>query len=254
MLQGAQRNVHIPPLIANSRPAAITTPSDPTNQQQADREVRLLEISTIRRDGGTQHRVISNPALIAQYAELMSTGAEFPPITVWFDGSNCWVSDGFQRIAACERIDRRQIPAEIRMGTQGDAQWHSYRANSDHGRRRTRADVRVVVQGALQHPKAAVMSNMEIARHLNLPEATLRRWRKTLSSSSDEDTVRIVTRGQSTYLLDTSSIGKRHMATRPKSRRDLAGCGKTLFSPNGARRINKLATTFGYFRRFSAAC
>jgi hypothetical protein len=34
----------------------------------------------------------------------------------------------------------------------------------------------------------------------------------------------------------------------------LAGCGKTPFSPIDSRRINKLATVFGHFRHFSAAC
>ncbi len=169
--------------------------------------VQSLEICKIRKDGQTQHRSALQFSVIAEYAALMRAGVKFPPIRVWFDGADYWLSDGFQRVGACERIGVHHIKAEIHHGGLSDAQWDSYHANSTHGLRRTRADLEIVIRRALDHPKAATLSTVEIAKHLNLPEVTVRRWRRMLSSSYDEDKVRVVSRGKSTYLLKTADIG-----------------------------------------------
>jgi hypothetical protein len=220
MLERGLRSLRIPPpntdSLLTTSSTVMSARSVPT--ASADRELKLLDIGRIRTDGGTQHRVRADPATVGLYAQLMCAGVVFPPITVWFDGEHYWLSDGFQRVGASNKVGKQQIYAEIRRGTQKDAQWDSYRANSEHGVRRTSAELRRVIHRALEHPNAATLSNAEIARHLNIPEATVRRWRKALSSSSDEDRIRVVTRGQSTYCIDISNIGKRSAKTPTKSR------------------------------------
>ena len=170
-----------------------------------DDESSALEISTIRRDGATQHRRSLDEQLVALYVERMSEGSDFPPITVWREVSSYWLSDGFHRLAAAERVGLTHFRAEIRNGTLADAQWHSYGANSANGRPRSCEELQTVILCALEHPRAAALSNVEMARHLNIPEATLRRWRKRLSSPRGEDGVRTVRRGAQTYSINTGN-------------------------------------------------
>lgn len=193
----------------------VTQPSggDPRFLDQSS----VLEIRSIRLDGQTQHRLALDKTVVRQYSLLMEEGVALPPVTVWYDGDNYWLTDGFHRIAAAEQVGSPYVRAQVRLGSLSDARWDSYAANSDHGLRRKPVEIRAVVRLALQHPRAATLSNVELARHVNLPEATLRRWRKQLSSSPDEDKVRMVSRGGSTYALRTANIGK----TRPQ-RRQLA--------------------------------
>lgn len=181
-----------------------------------------IEISKIRTDAGTQHRSGINASIVAEYAQLMEQAIAFPPVRVWSDGSEYWLTDGFHRVAAAERLRRTTITAEIRHGTLTDAIWDSYAANREHGLRRRPQDLFNIIRRALSHPNARYTSNTELARHIGVSEPTLRRWRKRLlSPSSDDDGIRFVTRGASTYALHTQDIGKRNQAARSKSLRQL---------------------------------
>ncbi len=166
----------------------------------------MLEIKRIRRDGGTQCRLALDASVIAEYAEAMNAGAEFPAIRVWFDGTAYWLSDGFHRVASAEGLGIERIPADVHQGNLGDAQWDSYAANSTHGLRRTGADLEAILKRALEHPMGSQLSNRHLARHLNIPEPTVRRWRKCLSASRDADTTRIAVRGGQTYTIETANI------------------------------------------------
>ena len=179
-----------------------------------DYPVTRLAIHQIRRDGQTQCRAATSGSRIGEYARQMAAGTEFPPVRVWFDGKHYWLSDGFQRVAAAESINKTEIIAELRYGNLDDARWDSYSANSRHGFRRSGADVAMAISLAIAHPRAAVLSNLELARYLNIPEPTVRRWRKKLSSSPDVDAgIRMVRRNGTIYPMRTGAIGQR---TKPQ--------------------------------------
>ena len=186
-----------------------------------------VDISAIRGDGGTQGRVVVNPRIIKEYAELMRSGVEFPPVRIWFDGVNYWLSDGFQRLAAAEAIGWTRIEAVVFSGSVDDARWDSYAANSAHGFRRTKRDIDRILGCAFAHPKAALMSNREIARHIGVGEPTVRRWRRGLSASNDADGARVVMRGGTRYTLRTRNIGHISPERQDQARRCMrqAGCG-----------------------------
>jgi DNA-binding transcriptional regulator YiaG len=171
--------------------------------------VVLLPIALIRRDGETQSRVSESFATIQEYSALMLSGVEFPPVKVWFDGAEYWLSDGFQRLAAAVEIGRSEIPAEVVPGGLLDARWDSYSANSTHGLRRTSADIQMVIRRALAHPNSARLSSGQLARHLGIPETTFRRWRKNVSPPHGEDTIRIAVRRGKPYRIQTVAIGRR---------------------------------------------
>jgi hypothetical protein len=158
----------------------------------------------------------------------MQAHVQFPPIFVRYDGRDYWPSDGFQRLAAAKLAGLTKIQAEIRPGTEEDAQWDSYAANATHGLRRTAAETEKVIELALRHPNAATLSNVHLARHLHISEPTVRRWRKKLSSSHDEesnDAVRTVSRGGTTYELNVGNMARnrptRRVITCLSLRRDI---------------------------------
>lgn len=66
-----------------------------------------LSLDSINIYGGTQARVSPNDDAIASYADEMTTGAVFPPISVYFDGATHWLADGFHRYLAA-----RTTPAQ----------------------------------------------------------------------------------------------------------------------------------------------
>jgi len=184
-------------------------------------EIRLLELVKIRRDGGTQCRLSLDEDVVREFADLMTDGVTFPPVRVWYDGSDYWLSDGFHRVAAAEGAGYAEVSVEVMDGTLADAKWDSCGANSGHGLRRTKADLLVAIRHALMHPKSAALSNVAIAKHLGLPEPTLRRWRRRLCS--DQETgCRTVSRNGTTFRMKVTEIGKvsarsarRQIRTRP---------------------------------------
>jgi transposase-like protein len=202
-------------LVPNGVPSVL---NDPRSDKPA---ILLLLISSIRADGQTQQRLCLDANTVDEYAELMRDGVDFPPIRVWWDGHCYWLTDGFHRLAAAAKANRREMLCEVFRGALSDAQWDSYSANTSHGLRRTTAETHRTIKLALAHPKAAVLSNVQIAKHLSIADATVRRWRRLLSSSHDEDEYRLVTRRGTEYAQNVAKIGKRVATSRRKHSRDL---------------------------------
>ncbi len=176
-----------------------------------------LKLEHIRIDGGTQPRVEMNEEVIADYAEQIRGGTLFPPVKVFFDGAAYWLADGFHRYHAHRRIGRETIIAEVQEGGLRDAILHSVGANTEHGLRRTNADKRKAVETMLNNTIVATdedgnpWANRDIARKCNVDEGTVRNYRKNLSAEIPQmaPPERAVKRGHSTYLQNTSKIGKR---------------------------------------------
>jgi len=124
-----------------------------------------LDLELIRIDGDTQPRQSISNETVAEYADEMREGDQFPEVTVFFDGKDYWLADGFHRWHGARRAGQEKIRANVLRGTQEDARWHATGANKAHGLRRTNADKARAVRLALAHPKAAGKSSREIARH-----------------------------------------------------------------------------------------
>lgn len=166
-----------------------------------------LTITQVRTDGGTQPRIQLDLAIIADYAEAMADGAMFPPITVFYDGADYWLADGFHRLAAIQQLGLADISADVRQGTQQDAQWHSYSVNQSHGLRRTNDDKRRAAEAALAHPYANRYSSREIARHCGVSHQTIENYRDRICQILTDEP-RIVTRNGTTYEMNTANIGR----------------------------------------------
>jgi hypothetical protein len=205
--------------------------------------VQTLRLDEIRIDGGTQPRVAIDQEIVDEYAEQYSTGIDLNPVVVFFDGATYWLADGFHRYWANKKIDCEFVFAEIHQGTQRDAVLYSVGANAKHGLRRTKGDKRKAVLTMLTNPMVSLddagnpRSNCDIARLCHVSEFIVRKIRKEQDDAGSSassikskiaQTTRSVTRGKSTYLQDTSKIG------RAKNNRRVGG-----ISPNAAKPVRQ---------------
>ena len=140
----------------------------------------LIEIAHIK-DGGAQMRVEMRPETVQDYADDMLAGAIFPPVVVYFDGTDYWLADGFHRVEAARKIGRETIEAEIKEGSARDAILHGIGSNASHGLRRTQADKQRAVERLLKDPEWARWSDRKIAEVARVDHKTVGTIRRDLS-------------------------------------------------------------------------
>lgn len=126
--------------------------------------MKALDIGLMRIDGGTQPRAHLNETAVAEYAESLTEGAKLPAVTVYFDGSEYWLADGFHRYFAHKKIGALKIDADVRTGSCRDAVLHSVGANASHGLRRTNEDKHRAVQTLLNDEEWSAWTDREIAK------------------------------------------------------------------------------------------
>lgn len=129
---------------------------------------RNINLKTIRIDGGTQSRVALDQDAVADYRQVLADGGEFLPVTVFHDGTDNWLADGFHRFHAYLQEDRASIPADVRVGTQRDAILFACGSNSKHGLRRSNADKRKAISILLADPEWSALSDRSIAKHCDV--------------------------------------------------------------------------------------
>lgn len=112
--------------------------------------MKTLNLNNIIIDKGTQSRAAISEDTVSDYAEAMQAGDQFPPITVFHDGVDYYLADGFHRLHAAKRLHKASIQADVKTGTLRDAILYSLRANRDHGLRRNNADKRNIIKTLLE--------------------------------------------------------------------------------------------------------
>lgn len=107
-------------------------------------KLKIEELNT--RD--LQTRAALNEETVSDYAEAMERGDKFPPVTVFTDGAEYYLADGFHRVEALRRIGKKAVVAELQDGDYKAALLYALKANSTHGLRRTNADKRHALEMA----------------------------------------------------------------------------------------------------------
>ena len=166
-----------------------------------------IEVSAVRTDGGTQPRAALYQNVIDDYAESLKAGASFPPVVIFYDGSDYWLADGFHRLRAHVVAGVNRIAADIRQGTRRDAVLHSVGANASHGLRRTNEDKRRAVMTLLEDAEWAVWSDREIARRAGVSNNFASDLRKSLSFNDSEPRT-YTTKHGTVATMSTANIGK----------------------------------------------
>lgn len=110
--------------------------------------------------------------------------ATFPPVTVFCDGSEFWLADGFHRVEAVKALAWSEIAADVKQGTRRDAVLYSVGANATHGVPRTNADKRRAVLTMLNDPEWVQWSDREIARRCAVNEHLVAEVRDLVTASS----------------------------------------------------------------------
>ena len=135
--------------------------------------------------------------------ELYDSGIKLPPVTVFEDGADLWLADGFHRVLAQRELGREEVAAEVQTGTRRDAVLYSVGANATHGLRRTNHDKRKAVATLLADEQWSKWSNREIARRCRVGETMVRRHREELSAPEaqmrDEPQTVLCRRNGTTY-------------------------------------------------------
>lgn len=149
-------------------------------------------------DERCQPRVQMDLILIAEYAEAMKAGDEFPAVTVFRDGETYWLADGFHRLAAAKEAGKAHVVCDVYPGTIRDAILHAVGANAEHGKRRTNEDKRRAVKTLLNDPEWAEWTDHQIARQCAVSHMTVGRIRSEESSleqcSNDGETRKSIDR------------------------------------------------------------
>lgn len=181
--------------------------------------MKKLNIEVIRTDGGTQPRLELNNDKVAEYAECMKDGTRFPPVIVFWDGSNYWLADGFHRYHATRRIEVVTIEAEVKEGTVDEAQVFAFGANAKHGLYLTAADIREIIKRMLLNSITISWTNAQIARHIGCSKMTVGRVKASLEPAikPQEPVTKTVARKDGTErLLDTTKLSTKKPAPRPE--------------------------------------
>jgi hypothetical protein len=100
----------------------------------------------------------------------MKEGDRFPPVILFRHEGDYYLTDGFHRIAAAKRIDRRDIEALV-CKSRGVAIAQSIRENTTHGLSLTREDKRRAIKLAVhEFPN---LSSREIAKMCGVDHKTV---------------------------------------------------------------------------------
>jgi hypothetical protein len=176
----------------------------------------MLDLSLIRIDGGTQSRAKLDESVVAEYAEAYRTGANFPPVIVFYDGKDRWLADGFHRYFGAKQAGKTTVFEKIIPGTKRDAVLYSLGANGTHGLNRTNADKRNAVETMLKDPEWAAWSQEKIAKACNVSAGLVSKLVAELSLHGEEikPATRTIERTGTTYELDTTNIGKPSQAAQ----------------------------------------
>lgn len=214
--------------------------------------VSMIPLFEIRVDGGTQSRAALSQAVIDEYAETIRDGSDFPPVTVFHDGKEYWLADGFHRIEAYRKAGAIEIEADIRQGEKREAILFSVGANAAHGLRRTNDDKRRAVMTLLYDKEWSLWSDREIATQCRVSHTFVAKQRNDLTGNVASERTYTTKHGTEAKM-DTANIGKsgkseaaagkrtrqvEHDAFREENRAKLAATNPRIASIEAAKARN----------------
>jgi len=171
-------------------------------------EPTTIANSQIRASKETQTREATNPATVEEYRAAWLDNAQFPPIVVFSDGENYWLSKGAHRLESHIKAfgPGAEIAADIRPGTQRDALFNAFGDNAEHGLRRTNQDKIREVHLMLKDAEWSQWSDNAIAKRCKVSQPFVSEQRKQLEAAGDI-AKSMIRKTASGLKMDTSKIG-----------------------------------------------
>jgi hypothetical protein len=171
-------------------------------------DIKTIELKKIRLDGGTQPREKIHEDAVSRYTEVLLNGGKMKEDpTVYFDGKDYWLADGFHRYHANKRAGYTEINCNVIMGTKREAWIYSRGANHDHGMPRTAEEVRNSVISCLNDVELSELSDRKMAEVCKCSPMTVGRVRKSLEL---ERPSKVMTKNGK--MMDTANIGTKFKA------------------------------------------
>jgi hypothetical protein len=170
--------------------------------------MKKINILNIRIDGGTQPRQEINYDVVKDYAELMRDGVTFPPVTVYFDGAEYWLADGFHRYHATKANATATIEAEVVTGSVDDAEEYSFTANGGRGNDLTKEDKKAIIRRMLLKERYAGWSQERIAKHVHVSAMFVSRVKASMEIKDEPKTKKFIKDGVEKEM-NVSNIGKK---------------------------------------------
>ena len=141
---------------------------------------KTLNFDLIVVDPVLQSRAEITQEVIDEYAESMESGDEFPPISITFDGTNHYMTDGWHRYFAMKKLGVKTCKVVIKQGTFHDAFLASRGANTTHGLPRSQATKRKNVMDLLDDFEASGWSDRAIAKWTKVSHTLVASLRTTV--------------------------------------------------------------------------
>lgn len=166
-----------------------------------------LKLSDIKLNKQTQSRTAINQDVVNEYCEAMLNDAVFPAITVFFDGIDYYLVDGYHRYFATKKTGSQAIEAIVMNGSLRDAILYAVGVNSSHGLQRSHDDKRKAVMTLLDDLEWSEWSDVAIAKHCNVSSMTVGRVRKSLNIEQTDK--KFINRHGNESVMNTGNLGKK---------------------------------------------
>ena len=138
---------------------------------------KSLSVDVINISGGTQSRLSIKEDYVEEIFEKMKDGVEYDAVTIFFDGKEYWLADGFHRYHATRKLGRASIKCRITNGLLREAILYSKVANNLHGLQPTLQDKLHNAKEMIGDFEWGEWSNREIGRICDLSHVTIAKLR-----------------------------------------------------------------------------
>ena len=146
----------------------------------------ILPLAAITPDPAFQTRAKVRFEVVKEYAELLESGAVFPPIVTVRLGSHLVVTDGYHRLEAHRIAGRTEIAVFIlEHCSEAEAIALSVKSNRTNGLPRSKSDKKKLLTFMLTRPEYANMSTRDLATQCGLSHMTVSRFRSRLVRAHD---------------------------------------------------------------------
>jgi hypothetical protein len=138
---------------------------------------KSLSVDVINITGGTQSRLKIKEDYVEEIYEKMKDGVEYDAVTIFFDGKEYWLADGFHRYHATRKLGKASIKCKITNGLLRDAILYSKVANNLHGLPPSLQDKIANAQELIGDSEWGGWSNREIGRICDVSHVTIAKLR-----------------------------------------------------------------------------
>lgn len=160
----------------------------PSSVSSTANDVQMLSMAKIKFDSDLQVRVGLDEATIKAYSKDMQVGAEFPPIDVFYDGTDYWLANGFHRYSAAELVELNEISACVHLGSKRDALFYAINADKSVGLRRSNKDKNRAVSLLLADEEWKAWSDGKLAKQAGVSDRFVAKLRKQRTPNGSERT------------------------------------------------------------------